>query len=39
MIVLKILESMLVTNTIITRLFLLIFIFGILFMLIRGGKK
>lgn len=39
MIVLKILESMLVTNTIITRLFLLIFIFGILFMIIRGGKK
>lgn len=39
MIVLKVLESILLTQTIITRIFLLIFIFGILFLIIRGGRK
>lgn len=39
MIVLEILQSILTTQTIITRMFLLIFVFGILFLTIRGGKK
>lgn len=37
--ILTIIESMLSSQTIITRSLLLIFIFGILFILIRGGKK
>ncbi len=37
--ILTIIESMLSSQTIITRSFLLIFIFGIMFILIRGGKK
>lgn len=39
MIVLEILESLLSTPTIVTRMFLLIFVFGVLFLLIRGGKN
>ena len=37
--VLTIIESMLSSQTIVTRALLLIFIFGIFFILIRGGKK
>ncbi len=39
MIVLEVLQSILNTQTIVTRMFLLIFVFGLLFLLIRGGKK
>lgn len=39
MIVLEVLQSMLNTQTVITRVFLLIFVFGLIFLLIRGGKK
>lgn len=39
MIVLRIIESMLSSTTIVTRSFLLMFVFGILFLLIRGGRK
>lgn len=39
MIVLEVLESILTYQTFITRCFLLMFVFGILFMLIRGGNK
>lgn len=39
MIVLEVLQSMLNTQTVVTRAFLLIFVFGIVFLLIRGGRK
>lgn len=39
MIVLEIMSSILSNPTIITRSFLLMFVFGILFLLIRGGNK
>lgn len=37
--VLTIIESMLSSQTIVTRALLLIFVFGIMFVIIRGGKK
>lgn len=39
MIVFSILNSILTYHTIVSRMFLLIFVFGLLFLLIRGGKK